>query len=150
MAEGRVGRVWNYPTLIPLLCHYFPGRFGYEATQERLAAIETRLQRLEEYLYYVAKAIMGDDVRKNIEKLRESSGRIASIVTLEEEIMAYPPNTLALYVNGISDVRALMPMVKVDKSKLPKFTVPVWTETREEMIAQAHELGLPLPKKELA
>lgn len=147
MGDGKkIGQFWNFPTLIPLLCHYFPGRFGFEALQGRLAALEHRLVRLEEYLYCIACA-MG--AQSKVEQLHQSQQPIESVVTMEEEIMAQGHNILGMYVNGIADIRALMPMVKVDKSKLPKFFVPVLLETREEMLVQAQELGLPLPRKEV-
>lgn len=142
--EKRIGQFWNFPTLIPLLCHYFPGRFGFDAAQQRLADVEYRLVRLEEYLYHIACALGAQD---KVENLHRSQRPIESVVTVEEEIMALPQNVLAMYVNGISDARSLMPMFKVDKDKLPKFFVPVLLETREEMLVQAKELGLPLPRK---
>lgn len=130
---------YNWEVLIPLLCHYYPGRFaGVRQVLKRLHSIERLLTDIRDSLHVPWwKRMLG---------IRPAPCKLGDVEDIEQDLWDMTPREIESFVRGIAEIIKLDPMVDRSKTPLPEIVRTWWDQTLEEAIEQAAGLGLAVPE----
>jgi hypothetical protein len=150
--EGVLVRTYNWSVIIPLLTHFYPGIFSglrtVHRTIEHLLESSLRLEKWQE-----VHALLALGRREQAEQLMallraERNGAEANIepnAPLENDVMELTPDQLRMYIEGITELMKLNPLVDQRKVSRPKLFEVYWEQDWQGMLREAERHGLLMP-----